>query len=1690
MKKLLFIFIFLPILTLSQEWIDMMQNSDQNFYQTQNAFNDFWEDKTIEKGKGWKQFKRWENFIEQRVYPDGILQPQILFEENQSLKSSNNNFQMLPPNVWTQVGPDNVPLEGSGRKRGIGRLNSIVFHPSDPNILYVGAPAGGFWKSINGGQTWFTSTDFLNNLGVSDIAIHPNNPDTLFIVTGDRDGGDTYSYGVMKSYDGGNNWQTTGLSFNLTNSYRGNRILIDPVNPNIIIVATNNGIYRSVDGGFNFAHTFPGENLVSMEFHVSNSNIIYAGSQSNSVFKSSDNGVNWSTSGSGLPPSNDVRRACIAVTNDNPSVVYALFGNSSNGFYGLNKSSDEGSNWSLQSNSPNLLGWSTNGSDSGGQAWYDLALTVSPNDEDIVFVGGVNCWKSIDSGVNWSLNTHWYGGGSANYMHADEHMLKYNTLNNNVYSANDGGLYVSLNNGDSWSDISDGLQITQFYKIGVSQTVQNLVIGGTQDNGTFLKNNLNWDAVIGGDGMECIIDYTDEDIMYGSIYYGEVRKSTNGGNSFSSIAPSNNGAWVTPYILDRSDPQIIFIGYEELYKSTDGGSTWNIITNNETNGGKIDQIQISKSNSDIIYISDNANLFKTNDGGINWANVTSSLPNKTITGITIHPVNEDRVWVSFSGYSNNEKVYFSDNGGSSWVNISGTLPNIPANCIIINEMDSLETLYLGTDLGVFIKDSTTNDWNNFNNNSLPNVIVSDLEIQYSSNKLIAGTYGRGLWSIDLLITSPPIANFNLDDSVFCNVPATVNFTNTSYYSNSYYWDFGDGNFSTSTNPSHTYSNFGDYTVSLISTGPLGVDSIILQSIISIDQNNPCIITLPSSGEGITQTNCNGNLFDVGGPNANYYDNNNSWITISPAGSNQITLIFNDFDIEAPSSQTYCNWDYLEIFDGSDTSSPSLGQYCNALTGSPGTIISSSGSITIYLHADQSVNGRGFDASWSCTFPQIAPSSNFSVSDTIICDGIVSFTDLSLNGPNSWLWDFGDGNTSILQNPTHIYSNPGNYSISLKTSNQYGVDSIILNNYIAVFDDNIYSSNVSICEGEDAFLEAYSDCGIINWYSDSLLQNLIDTGSTLLISSLNNSSTYYARNEYNFPNTFAGPGDNSFGSGGYYQGNRHLIFDNYKPSKLISVLVYANSDTTRTIELRNSSNLVISDTSIFIPFSPQGTRVYLNFDLPVENNLQLGINGSNSDLFRNENGAVFPYNISNSLSITGTNASLGYYYFFYDWELEPQSCFSNTSSSNINVNNTSLISNTFSICIGDSIQVGSNYYSSAGFYNDTLLNLFGCDSIINTNLIFGSSNLININTSICAGETYYVGFNSYTLSGNYSDTISFGGCDSIINTNLTVLPSFNFQQSLSFCNGQTYSIGGNLYSQSGNFIDTLFTSNGCDSIVYSDLTFNNNFYTNNNISICEGESYIIDNNTYYSPGVYLDNFISNSGCDSIVETNLSVLPRILNYQTFVICNSDSLSTVTIGQNTYSSSGTYYDTLTSINLCDSILITNLIESEPIAELEFYNGNLIGYSVSGVEPLFYQIFGPSGLISNNFYNLGDTLTIAPIELGNYYFICTDNLGCEDSSTFEFSVSSINNFNDFSFKVFPNPTSKDLTISLNSPDLQNINIKIKSILGQEILKRNLLNFIGKYSETINLSNYNKGIYIISVELNKTIYNSKIILK
>ena len=163
----------------------------------------------------------------------------------------------------------------------------------------------------------------------------------------------------------------------------------------------------------------------------------------------------------------------------------------------------------------------------------------------------------------------------------------------------------------------------------------------------------------------------------------------------------------TPYILDRNNPNIIYIGYDELYKSSDGGNNWNTITNGQTNGNKIDEIAISKSNPSTIYFADGADLFVTNNGGNSWNDISSGLPNKTITYIAVHPTDPDKVWVTLSGYTSGQKVYKSLDGGNNWLNYSGTLPNIPVNTIVLDENSSSETLYIGTDLGVFIRDNNS-----------------------------------------------------------------------------------------------------------------------------------------------------------------------------------------------------------------------------------------------------------------------------------------------------------------------------------------------------------------------------------------------------------------------------------------------------------------------------------------------------------------------------------------------------------------------------------------------------------------------------------------------------------------------------------------------------------------------------------------------------------------------------------------------------------------------------------------------------------------------------------------------------------------------------------------------------------------------------------------------------------------------
>lgn len=730
--------------------MESLKKEKPTFYEIQDAFNKYWEGKKIEKGKGWKQFKRWEYFMEPRVYPTGnIPSPAILFNEwNKEKASKKSTPSILSSATWTLLGPSQIPVGG-----GSGRLNCLLFDPNNTNTIWVGAPAGGLWKTTDAGSTWSTNTDLLSSLGISDIAIDPANTNIMYIGTGDGDANDTYSVGVLKSTDGGATWNTTGLSW-ATNQVRTiRRLLLHPANTNILLASSNNGIYKTTDGGANWTQvqTYAARD---MEFKPGDPSIIYATTEGY-IYKSTDTGDNWSLLSSGLPPSSSVSRIALAVTDADANTVYALCANSTDyGFYGLYKSTDAGVNWSLMSSSPNLLGWEIDGSDAGGQGWYDLALAVSPLNANTVYVGGVNIWKSTDGGSTWTINAHWYGGGGNPYAHADQHSIEFLPgSGTTLYTANDGGLFTSSDGGASWTDKSAGLQIMQFYKLGSSATNSNIIVGGSQDNGTNKYNSGTWSEILGGDGMECIVDYNDANTIYAELYYGDIHKSTDGGITFNTIAPSSNGSWVTPYVMHPSNSQILYAGYDEVYKTTDGGSNWIVLTSGLTGGTTLRSMSIAPSDGNVVYTATQTDLYKTTDGGSNWIDITSNLPvsNASITYSTVHSTDPQTVWVTFSGYSSGEKVFETTDGGTTWTNISGTLPNIPVNCIVY-ENGSADALYIGTDLGVYYINDNLTDWVAYNDD-LPNVIVNELEIQYSIDKIRAATYGRGMWESDLY-TSP------------------------------------------------------------------------------------------------------------------------------------------------------------------------------------------------------------------------------------------------------------------------------------------------------------------------------------------------------------------------------------------------------------------------------------------------------------------------------------------------------------------------------------------------------------------------------------------------------------------------------------------------------------------------------------------------------------------------------------------------------------------------------------------------------------------------------------------------------------------------------------------------------------------------------------------------------------------------
>ena len=726
-----------------QTWKEMAKDLNVNLYDVvAEAEAHFEHINKSKKGSGWKGYQRWLHDNEPRYYPSGernIFDPYFLMQSfkdlvaNQSLSNRSTSTE-----GWEELGPYYIEEVTGHYAVGLGRVESFYVDPINGDRLFLGSRSGGFWKTLDGGDTWENTTDFLFASGVNTIAVSPENTNRVLINVRNSRNGTTH--GIYESFDGGDTWSIT--NFNPTNLNWGGlgsnkkiiKIMYHPTIPGLVFAGTTEGIYRSEDNfeSFVLAQNQDQDALKSdydfIEFHPTDENIIYASTYNNQsgIYVSTDNGLNFSPTGD-LPENYASIRLSIS-----PACEDCVYLGSTAGVW---ISTDKAETFTYV-NDPLIANFG--------------AFAVSDVDTSIMLFGNIDTHISSNGGQTWDQVTYWSTGNAnynttGQYVHADIRGAK---CYDGVFWVNtDGFLGKSIDNGITW-EIFEGQSIRENYCLGASQSNHHRTIAGSQDNGTSIKTENSWVEFYGADGMEGIIHPLNDDWMIGSLQFGGKRRTKDGGYSQSGVNPQGfDGDWITPLFYDPNNQMSIYTMTNILYRSDDFGSTWTTLGDSGFSDN-IKKAAIAENNSNTLAISRNSTLKISSDGGLTFTEVSQALPNQTITDIGFDPNDDNTIVVTYGSYgNNNQKVYLSHDQGLTWENITHNLGNMPIRSVVIDHTDN-STIYLGAEIGVYKKNMLDNTWQLFNQ-ELPNTSVLELEIVYGSNTLRAATWGRGLWESKL-----------------------------------------------------------------------------------------------------------------------------------------------------------------------------------------------------------------------------------------------------------------------------------------------------------------------------------------------------------------------------------------------------------------------------------------------------------------------------------------------------------------------------------------------------------------------------------------------------------------------------------------------------------------------------------------------------------------------------------------------------------------------------------------------------------------------------------------------------------------------------------------------------------------------------------------------------------------------------
>lgn len=719
------------------------------------AYDAFWEGKDPNKrGSGFKQMQRWQQLWKYEVKEDGTLPTaqELAASWNDLLSiQQNNKFTNTNDSNWTPLGPFTHSNQGSW-SAGQGRVNVTLVDPNNPDKIYVGAPDGGLWVSPDHGQTWDALTEYLPSLGVSGIAVDYNNSNVIYISTGDEDASDSYGIGVYKSTDGGTTWNPTGTTITGGSSVMG-EIYMHPSNSNILWVVSSEGLFKTTNAGTSWTKTETGR-IKEIRLKPNNPDVIYLVQQAGAtinLLKSTDGGDNFEN----INTLTNSGRTVIDVTAANPEYLYVLVSNTNDSFKSLLRSSDSGVTFQVMNNTTDIY-------DGGQQAWFDLALAVSDTDPELLFTGMLNVWKSTNGGTTFTRGAQWNEPNALNYTHADIHDIKF--FNNKVYVGSDGGIYVSEDNGISFSDkTKNGLNIGQFYRIDVAPETSSKIVGGLQDNGGYAFVDNNWVNFYGADGMDAAINPVNSNFYYGFIQFGGNLYRFNAGNpggngQFLANGPEQ-GNWITP--LEYGSTNVMYAGYSKLYRST-GGSF--ISSSNTTFAPKLDHIRVDPTNDKRILVANSNSVrlaegqdsypldfttFTAPAGG--WGGMITSVEFNQNTPTTMYVTSANRAWKS-------------TDSGITWTNITMNLPSNQTKYVIAHQKNSANnTIYIATRNAIWYTNDDLTEWILFNTN-LPHSRVTDLEINTVEGHVVISTYGRGVWRSPVTETSLSVEEVSGNDN--------------------------------------------------------------------------------------------------------------------------------------------------------------------------------------------------------------------------------------------------------------------------------------------------------------------------------------------------------------------------------------------------------------------------------------------------------------------------------------------------------------------------------------------------------------------------------------------------------------------------------------------------------------------------------------------------------------------------------------------------------------------------------------------------------------------------------------------------------------------------------------------------------------------------------------------------------------